>query len=99
MPWAWTALKPIAASSPGFFRQPCSAQLLQAKPDRDRMIRAASWPRPRAAGLDEQRDSAEPIRSTPPRASSVSSAMSNRRYLKLVLPRLATRIFMVMHIS
>src|SRR5207302_6644358 len=35
----------------------------------------------------------EPIRSTPPRASTRSSVMSNRRYLKLVLPRLATRIF------
>src|SRR6266850_900259 len=41
----------------------------------------------------KQRDSGEPIRSTPPRASTRSSAMSNRRYLKLVLPRLATRIF------
>src|SRR5262245_16160243 len=39
-------------------------------------------------------DLSAPIRSTPPRASSRSSAMSNRRYLKLVLPRLATRIFM-----
>src|SRR5262249_30273011 len=41
----------------------------------------------------KQRDSGEPIRSTPPRASSFSPAMSNKRYLKLVLPRLATRIF------
>src|SRR5436309_1018105 len=40
-------------------------------------------------------DSAEPMRSTPPRASTRSSAMSNRRYLKLVLPRLATRTFIV----
>src|SRR5437764_14138381 len=42
----------------------------------------------------KQRDSAEPIRSTPPRASTRSSVISNRRYLKLVLPRFATRIFM-----
>src|SRR5262245_37648480 len=34
------------------------------------------------------------MRSTPPRASTRSYVMSNRRYLKLVLPRLATRIFM-----
>src|SRR5579872_1626916 len=34
------------------------------------------------------------MRSTPPRASSRSPFMSNRRYLKLVLPRFATRIFM-----
>src|SRR5262245_3118242 len=33
------------------------------------------------------------MRSTPPRASTFSSVMSKRRYLKLVLPRLATRIF------
>src|SRR4029079_19377279 len=39
--------------------------------------------------------SGEPIRSTPPRASCRSSAISNSRYLKLVEPRLATRIFMV----
>src|SRR5438132_4353489 len=35
------------------------------------------------------------MRSTPPRASTRSSAMSKRRYLKLVLPKLATRIFMM----
>src|SRR5438270_12920234 len=35
------------------------------------------------------------MRSTPPRASTFSVVMSNRRYLKLVLPRFATRIFMV----
>src|SRR5438552_1088339 len=39
--------------------------------------------------------SAAPIRSTPPRARQRSSAMSKSRYLKLVEPRLATRIFMV----
>src|SRR3954447_5806865 len=33
------------------------------------------------------------MRSTPPRASSFSPAMSYRRYLKLVLPRFATRTF------
>ena len=37
----------------------------------------------------------EPMRSIPPRASCRSSVMSNKRYLKLVEPRLATRIFMV----
>src|SRR4051794_35454990 len=39
---------------------------------------------------------AAPIRSTAPRASRVSAppSRSYRRYLKLVLPRLATRIFM-----
>src|SRR5262249_43529008 len=36
------------------------------------------------------------MRSTPPRASTPSSVMSNRRYLKLVLPRFATRIFMTL---
>ena len=38
--------------------------------------------------------SAAPIRSTPPRASCRSSVISINRYLKLVDPRLATRIFM-----
>src|SRR5438477_3794584 len=41
----------------------------------------------------KQRLSGEPIRSVPPRASCRSSRMSNRRYLKLVEPRLATRMF------
>ena len=41
-----------------------------------------------------------PIRSTPPLANSFSAfAMSYRRYLKLVLPRLATRIFMMIALS
>src|SRR5206468_8088364 len=88
---------PIAATSLAPFRQPLFASVSCARHCRT----AAAWSAifvlssvffPSIStkhGL-----SAEPIRSTPPRASCRSSAISNSRYLKLVEPRLATRIFM-----
>src|SRR5262249_28539271 len=50
---------------------------------------SSRWP----PASTKQRDCSEPIRSTPPRASTRSPGMSNSRYLKLVLPRFATRTF------
>ena len=74
-------------------------ELVEAELDRVAMVGDRPIHLPLAPGRldDDLGASGEPIRSIAPRArtGSAGSLTSKRRYLKLVLPRLATRIFNV----
>ena len=97
-----TALNPIAETSAAPPTQPDSGSVNWARHWRT----ASAWSGTRSTFSwrdgpisTTQRLSGDPIRSIAPRANWRSSAMSYKRYLKLVEPRLATSIFMASYPS
>src|SRR5687767_12861610 len=90
----------MAASSAGLVSALWSASCARQRRTATAWSRAASVPSSRRPPTSTKHlPSAAPIRSTPPRASTFSLVMSNKRYLKLVLPRLATRTFIAARFS